>query len=378
MRIIQIATLVTPDGAYGGPVRVAVNQARALLAAGHEVELAAAARGFGRTLPTHFDGVPVRLFRARTVPKLGFSGTFSPGLQRWLRSAIGSAEVVHIHMGRDMVTLPSAQLARRRQVPYVLQTHGMITPSSHPFAGLVDRRWTVPALENAKKVLFLTAQESTDLKSVAHVSPLLEPLRNGVPNSASSSAKKTTGLEVLFLARLHERKRPLMFVELAKRLHPIFPDVKFVLAGPDGGLGTEIKKAILASGISKVLNWEGAIAPDRTTDRISRCDVYVLPSINEPYPMSVLEALSLGKPTVITETCGLAEAIIKGKAGFVVDATIGSLLKSVTQLLSDDVLREQMGRNARDLAQNDFGMKQIVERLEYIYGGALDIVDQRR
>ena len=47
MRILQVATLFTPDGEYGGPVRVAMNQALALAAAGHEVTLAGAARGVG-------------------------------------------------------------------------------------------------------------------------------------------------------------------------------------------------------------------------------------------------------------------------------------------------------------------------------------------
>jgi glycosyltransferase involved in cell wall biosynthesis len=367
MRIIQIATLITPNGAYGGPVRVAVNQTRALLDAGHDVELAASGSGFGRTLPTEFDGVPVRLFHARTVPKLGFSGTLAPGLQSWLSSIISSADVVHIHMGRDMVTLPSALLARRRQVPYVLQTHGMITPSLHPLAGFVDRRWTVPALASAKRVLFLTPEESVGLNSVAPLSSTLQPLHNGVPNIAEPSRKTASGLEVLFLARLHDRKRPLMFVELAKKLHPIFPDVKFVLAGPDGGQGPDIRKAIGASGIGHVLSWEGAIAPNRTAERISKCDVYVLPSINEPFPMSVLEALSLGKPVVVTETCGLAAAITKRAAGLVVKATIDSLAESVTSLLEDEALRNTIGRNARALAQSDFGMKQIVDRLEEIY-----------
>lgn len=367
MRIVQVATLLTPDGAYGGPVRVAVNQTRALLAAGHEVELAVSANGFGKSLPTDFDGVPVRLFHARTIPKTGFSGTVAPGLQKWLRSTIDAADVVHIHMGRDMVSLPSALLARRRKVPYVLQTHGMITPSVHPLAGILDRRWTVPALVSAKKVLFLTPQERFDLNAVAPVSLSLESLPNGVPEVHSLPRKTIPGREVLFLARLHERKRPLMFVEMAEKLHAQFPDVRFVIAGPDGGQGRDVEKAIAASGISHVLSWEGAIAPHRTAERIRACDVYVLPSINEPFPMSVLEAISLGKPVVVTDTCGLAAAISEGSAGLVVDQSLDSLVQSVTQLLTNHLLRNNLGNNARALAQGVFGMKRIVERLEKIY-----------
>jgi glycosyltransferase involved in cell wall biosynthesis len=367
MKIIQVATLITPDGAYGGPVRVAVNQTRALLAAGHEVDLVAGAFGFGRTLPTEFDGVPVRLFPARIIPTLGFSGTYAPGLQNWLRTNMVKTNVIHVHMGRDMVTLPSALIARKLGMPYVLQTHGMVTPSSHPLAGFVDRRWTVPALKSAKRILFLTPEESIGLSTVAPLSSTLEQLHNGVPEFPEASPIASNGMEVLFLARLHERKRPLIFVELAKQLHALFPSVRFVLAGPDGGEGTAIREAIRSSGISHVLSWEGAIAPERTAERISKCNVYVLPSINEPFPMSVLEALALGKPAVVTNSCGLADAIGNGEAGAVVDATLDSLAEAVSCLLADDVYRQKVGRNAQALARSDFGMNHVVERLEELY-----------
>lgn len=367
MRIIQIATLVTPDGAYGGPVRVAVNQTRALLEAGHEVQLAAGASGFGGTLPKLFDGVPVHLFHTRSLPGMGFSGTWAPGLQSWLRSVLNEADAVHIHMGRDMVTLPASQLTRRLLVPYVLQTHGMITKSSHPLAGIVDRLWTFPALQNANKILYLTPKESTDLKSLSRPLPTLEELANGVPELRFSKANKSEVIEVLFLARLHERKRPLLFVELAKKLHPIFPNVRFSMVGPDGGQATDVRESIQASGISHVLHWEGAISPDKTAARISMCDVFLLPSINEPFPMSVLEALSLGKPIVITNSCGLGPTILEKEAGIVANESLDSLVDSVKLLLEDADLRKRMSRAALALAHDDFGMRKIAERLESIY-----------
>lgn len=368
MKIIQIATLVTPDGAYGGPVRVAVNQTRALLEAGHDVKLVAAASGFDKGLPTQFDGIPINLFKARKIPKLGFSGTCSPALQSWLRSAVGSADAVHIHMGRDLVTLPASKLARRYGVPYVLQTHGMIAPSSHPLASTIDQFWTLPALHGARRIFYLTPQESHSLKAVAPSLSTLEELQNGVPVTHYAPHPSREPTEVLFLARLHQRKRPLLFIELAKRLHPSFPNVRFALVGPDGGQGLEVRKAIDASGMSHVLRWEGAISPERTAERISRCDIYVLPSINEPFPMSVLEALALGRPTVITNSCGLAPTIAENEAGLVAEITTDSLVHSVRRLLSDSALRAQVSRAALDLARHEFGMKHVAERLEHFYG----------
>ena len=62
MKILHIATLITPQGAFGGPVRVAANQVRALRTEGHDAILIAGHAGFENNAPTEFDGIPVKLF----------------------------------------------------------------------------------------------------------------------------------------------------------------------------------------------------------------------------------------------------------------------------------------------------------------------------
>lgn len=368
MRIIQVVTLVSPDGAYGGPVRVAVNQTKALLAAGHDVTLTAGARGFGRDLPDTFDGVPVKLFHARPlVPQLGFSGVAAPKLQAWLRRELTSADVMHVHMGRDLITLPSALSASRLDVPYVLQTHGMITPSAHPLASPVDFAWTKPALRRAARVFYLTEKERNSLNDLVPGQLRLQSLHNGVPDLTTVPGESSKDVEVLFLARLQERKRPLMFVEMAKNLHALFPKVRFTLVGPDEGQGQAVKDAITANLLQDVVTWEGPIRPEEAAERIRRCDIYVLPSINEPFPMSVLEAMSLAKPVVITDTCGLAETVAQSGAGAVVDASLASLTTAVRHLLADPIMRSDGGNKAHNVARNQFGMGRVVSQLASTY-----------
>ena len=86
MRILQVVTLLTPDGAYGGPARVALNQSSELLSRGHDVTVVGGTRGY-RDVPTELNGVPVKLFAARTlVARTGYAGVGAPHLTRWLRS----------------------------------------------------------------------------------------------------------------------------------------------------------------------------------------------------------------------------------------------------------------------------------------------------
>lgn len=373
MRIIQISTLISPSGAYGGPIRVAVNQTRTLLEAGHEVVLAAGAQGFGRRLPKSFDGVPVMLFQAlKPIPKTGFSGLVAPGLQVWLKTAMKFTDIAHIHLGRDLVTLPAVRQIMRRHIPYVLQTHGMITPSSHPLAGTVDCLWTNRALTRADRIFYLTTEERQGLSDVTHGPLNLQELHNGVPQQYLNPEPITDSpLEVLFLARLHRVKRPRLFVSMAKALHTKYPNVLFSLVGPDEGEGLAVSAAIKEADMGDALRWDGPIRPEDTAARINRSAIYVLPSVDDTFPMTVLEALSLGKPVVVTDGCGLAREITQNGAGVVVDSSLEALVRGVDRLLADSELRNAIGGRAQLLATQKFSMEMVRDQLQRTYSDIL-------
>ncbi|MBA3021969.1 glycosyltransferase [Propionicimonas sp.] len=369
MRIISVVSLITPDGAYGGPVRVAVNQAKALIALGHDVRIAAATRGFDQP-PTELDQVPLHLFDARTVlPGTGFAGITSPGLLRWLPTALPSADVVHLHAARDLITLPAAALARRAKVPYFLQTHGMIDPSTNPLAKPLDAFLTKGLLHDAAGVFHLTDLERAQLLEVAGELNFL-PLANGVPVADYTAAPQPP--EVLYLARLAPRKRPLVFIEAARRLQPDFPTARFSLVGPDEGEGPAVRAAIDAARAEGVaIEWSGGLSPELTLDRLRDCSIYVLPSVNEPYPMSVLEALSVGRPVVITDTCGLADLVKRHQAGAVVDHGVDSLVTAISQLLSDPSAAVTSGERGRAAVGKELSMAAIAAQLAAHYSAAL-------
>ncbi len=362
-----MVTLFTPDGAYGGPVRVALNQARALRSSGHDVTVIGGARGFGSSLPTVIDDVEVRLFPAITViPRIGFAGLASPTMLRWVRRNVRSFDVVHVHAARDFITLPAAQLARSARVRYVIQSHGMIDRSTSPLAIPLDAILTRPVLRGAHRVFFLTPREEKDLSAMAGPRIRLEHLPNGVP-SPPVTTRVDGADEVLYLARLATRKRPALFVRMAAELTRSHPTTRFCLVGPDEGEGDVVRRLISDSGQHSRIVWEGSLPPDQTASRMSRAGIYVLPSIDEPYPMSVLEAMSLGLPVVITESCGLAPMVREAGCGIVIDDTLRDLITAVDQLLSDTTLAQRLGRAGAVAARDRFAMDAIAAQLERAY-----------
>jgi glycosyltransferase involved in cell wall biosynthesis len=362
MKIAHIVTLVSPDGAFGGPVRVAVNLARAMQDVGHEVVILGAYRDY-ETPPTEIEGVPTQLFRAhRLLPGLGFSGLIAPGLVRYLWQHLGDYDVVHLHLARDLITLPAALIARARRVQYVTQTHGMIDPSHRLLARVLDVVATRAALRDAGSLFHLTNQERQDLEHVARTSSLpLTFLPNGVPRS-DLQADVESGREVLFLARLHSRKRPLMFVEAALALHKAFPDTRFTLVGADEGEAAAVTHRIDAANAGAFIAWEGSLEPGRTLERMSRASIYVLPSINEPFAMTVLEAMSVGLPSIVTDTCGLITQLHDRAAVAVVDDSLDGLVAELARLLRDPATRTALGRAARHEAEAHFSIQPVAAK----------------
>lgn len=370
LRVLHVATLLTPDGAYGGPVRVATNQVRSLRARGHDAVLVAAASGFDR-LPTTWDGVPVVTFPAvRAVPGTGFAGLAAPAMVRWIRTHGARADVAHVHLARDLVTLPAAAAWSRSGKPFVTQTHGMVMPSGHPFAAPLDAVLTRRVVARASTSFALTPVEEAGLRTLFGRAATVRRLVNGVPLPAEGvPLAEPRHPEVLFLARLHARKRPLAFVEAAARLAARFPTARFTLVGPDEGQAAAVRERIadLPGDARARVTWEGALPPERTARRLARSALYVLPSVDEPFPMSVLEAMSCGVPVVVTRSCGLAAPVERAGAGAVVGEDVDDLVAAVAAFLEDPAHRRATGARARELVREDYSMETVAEELEQAY-----------
>lgn len=366
MRILSIVTLISPNGEYGGPVRVALNHARELTSQGHEVLIAAGTRGYDGRPPTQLDGTRLALFPARTLlPGAGFAGLSSPGLYRALPSLTRGVDVVHVHLARDLITLPAADWTRRHHIPYVTQTHGMVDASSNPLARPLDAALTSRVLRGARRVFYLTDHERRDLVGVAGDGLRLQQLTNGVPPAGRVAHGPSTGAEVLYLARLAPRKRPLEFVRMAELLADEFPFASFRLVGPDEGEAAAVVRAA-AEGNADV-RWEGPLPPEGVTERMARASVYVLPAVDEPYPMAVLEAMSLGLPVVVTRSCGLAALVQELGCGIVVGESTRSLAGAVAELLRDPERASRMGAAGTAATADRLAMSAVAATLQTAY-----------
>jgi glycosyltransferase involved in cell wall biosynthesis len=159
---------------------------------------------------------------------------------------------------------------------------------------------------------------------------------------------------VVFMARLHPQKRPMDFVEVARRCKDV-PNLHFLMVG-DGPLGKTIENEIATIGLH---NFTHTPFYRPSSDIYALCDVFVLPSEYEGMPMVILEAQSMGKPVVITDVGNNREVLDITHGGVLLEkigdiqglkmAIIKSLAEppdplTVRQAIIDNFSLEIMGR----------------------------------
>lgn len=371
MRVVHVVTLVSDDGAFGGPTSVAAAQLEELAARGHDVRLVSLWRGRDAApAPRRVGAVPfVSRPARRLVPGRGCLGLMHPMLLADLWRETGRADAVHLHAGRDLVSLAALAVARLRGKDYVTQTHGMVEPRTATVARLFDRLF-VPLLRGARACLVLTERERRELTAVLGPDgPPLIDLPNGlrVSDAGRDADGARTGHEVVFLARLHPRKRPEAFVEMAALVHKEYAEARFTLYGADEGSLPGVRRLIGDRGIGDVVSYGGALDHAAALEAYRRAAVYVLPSVQEPFPMTVLEALAEGTPVVCTESSGIAAELAARQAALVTDGSPGALADAVGRLLADAELRERLAEAGRRAIDEVFSIRAVVDRLEKLY-----------
>ncbi|MEU5717354.1 glycosyltransferase [Streptomyces sp. NPDC020403] len=384
MKVLHIVTLHTPDHAFGGPTRVALNLARAQRALGDDARVMALGDDFEGALPREVEGVPVHLFQARhLLPVFEVSGITSGSLLRTAHRMMRGADLVHVHLMRDLVTLPAALLALATRTPLVVQTHGMVDPTEKRVAQLTDLLGVRAVLRRADAVLHLTETERVDVNAVAAPVALTNTVRlvNGVrPQERKPAREPGRPPTVLFLARIQERKRPEDFVAAMPAVLARHPDARFVLAGPDTGSLRRTLALAQELGVASSLDHVGPLEHEEVLDAARRADVYVLPSIEEPMAVSLLETMSVGTPVVITRSTGLAPYVAEAGAGRVIDSRVGEdaanaekVARAVLELLEPEA-NEKAGRAAWDLVNEQFTIEVVTRTLRKTYE---DVVRRR-
>ena len=153
-----------------------------------------------------------------------------------------------------------------------------------------------------------------------------------------------------------------------------FPDARFVLVGEgrDSTTFGELQTLVSTLGIDKkviFLGYHRNLLPV-----YSAFDIFVLSSLREGLPNSILEAMALGLPVVTTDVAGAKELVVNGETGFVVPQKDSEgLARAIVTLLVDHEYRDRMGKAGRERIESEFCFVKRLRRVEDLYGRILGV-----
>ncbi|MGB9854013.1 MAG: glycosyltransferase family 4 protein [Candidatus Bathyarchaeales archaeon] len=194
------------------------------------------------------------------------------------------------------------------------------------------------------------------------------------PAQSSKKLRRKVGVNdnscVLFVGNLIPRKGVHFLIEAARYVLKENKRVVFLIVG-DGPLKNYLVSYSKIQGVSENFVFLGNVS-DSMLPAIYNCaDVFVLPSIQEGQGITLLEAQASAKPVVAFHTGGIDEFVLNKKTGFLVKPDSCELANAILNLLSNERLRNEMGRYARKFICENFSWDSCAEKMFTVYCEAL-------
>lgn len=263
--------------------------------------------------------------------------------------------------------------ARRKGIPMVIHIHGglYLFKERKPFLikRILDRvfSWGNPFIVLSEKERD-EIQRQYGTKNVTVLPNCVEiPCFNGNDNVNKDSLQFTVcRLHILYLGRIEPNKGMDYLLEAMRMLKEKGHDVTLHFAGIEQGKNGYIGRFQELLGDHFI--YEGVVSGNRKAELFKRCQVFVLPSLYEGLPMSLLETMSYGLVPVVTDVGSIEEYVKDGMNGLMIgvrDAV--SIVNALERLVVDKKLMIELSKAARQTIVTRLHPQKYVERLNEIY-----------
>ena len=220
-------------------------------------------------------------------------------------------DVIHAH---DWLTY-NAGIAAKRLSGKPLVVHVHATSFDRSSDNNIDTRvYEIEkrGMEAADKVITVSDLTRNIVITKYGIDPAkVVTVHNAVDFSGRSEVKVEKGVKdkvVTFLGRITFQKGPEYFIEAAAKVLKRCDNVRFVMAGSGDVMNRSIRQ-VARLGISDRFHFTGFLRGNEVQKMFALSDVYVMPSVSEPFGISPLEAMRSGVPSVISRQSGAAEVL---------------------------------------------------------------------
>ena len=332
----------------------------------------------------------------RTVPRwllpvwqpLGSRGgaavAYPRGYVATLRRLAAQADLVHIHSLWMFPTLIGCPLLRSLGKPFIIAPRGTLEPWALAHRGWKKRLvfWLAERrnLESAACLHATSDQERESLRWLglkAAVAVIPNGLHSGLEAYVQRGGRHRRPAPpertLLFVSRLHPKKRVVELVRTFARLSADFPAWRLRIVGGEDHPGYErlVRRAAEQAGLGARVCLAGHLAGDELWAAYQAADLFVLPTMSENLGNVVVEALAAGLPVVTTRGAPWHELETEG-CGWWVDLDMAACEAALRQAMQlPAATRWEMGRRGQALVRRRYTWRAVARSLAGLYDGIL-------
>jgi len=357
----------------GGPTYTVPALCAALGQLGHAVEL--------HVLPpvpgSYGPSFTIRQHRRSSFPrKLGFSNEMKSAL----REAALTAHVIHSHSLWMMPNIYPAFCVRGTRCHLVVSPRGTLDPwafSHHRWRKSVVWFLGQKANLTSASCLHATAEQEYEFIRERGFTAPVAIIPNGVdvPELPPCPARTNGMRRLLFMARVHPKKGVDVLLEAWRNVQDRFRDWELHIAGPDDGHLTTMIQLASELGTERV-SFKGRIPDDEKSLYLRQSDIYILPTHNENWGVSIAEALAHGTPAIVGRGAPWSELTTRD-CGWWIDNTVDAVTACLEQALClEPAELEARGARGRAWMQEAFPWSKVGQMTDRLYrwlveGGAV-------
>jgi len=295
-----------------------------------------------------------------------FGVGISLSLSREFRRA-AEYDIVHAHSHVYYATNVAAVLRSLTDTPLAVTYHGLHSHSIPHWLSQIHLRTVGRVTYDQADVVFCyTPAERTRLRDIG-VETDVEVISNGIDTTQFSpngprygEIDEAEGPTVLFVGRLAVGKHPGDTISIIDRLRSTFPDVTLFICG-DGPRRDDVEAKVNELGLSENVRFLGTVAYDEMPSVYRAADVFLLPSLAEGFPRTVLESLACETPTVATALDQIQQLL--QQTGYAIQhGDVEGFASALRSILLDKNERQRLGRRGREIIERKYDWSDTVER----------------
>ncbi len=298
-----------------------------------------------------------------------------------IRRDLASADIVHIHEFRSLLSVAAHSALQQLHKPYVLSPHGgLLRLGKERRKAVFDRCWGNRILDDAAAVCAVSHLEIQDAKQFGvHEdrifllpNPIDAAYYRNLPNGGKFVDKWNLHGKriILFLGRLHWIKGIDVLIDAINLIDDV-AHIHLVIAGPDDGVEDQLRLHAIDRKIIDKITFTGFLNDFEKLQALVDSEIVVVPSRRESFPGTAVEALAAAKPVVLSSMCGIV-SWIPGRAAMTVfeNGNAQDLADRLRRLLQAGINQEDL-LNARELVLREFSTDTLAAKVEALYQSVL-------